>query len=91
MRHLRILLKISVANNYNNMQCLHAVRQFLAKLTFQLHHTRDIGTAYIYNVYRLNKYIKQFGPIKIFKCPSIGVILRFKLSNFSVKKIPYDT
>lgn len=38
MRNLRSLLKISVANNYNNIQCVHAVHQFSAKLTFQLHH-----------------------------------------------------
>lgn len=42
MRHLRILYKNSVANNYNNMQCVHAVRQFSAKLTLQLHHLVEI-------------------------------------------------
>lgn len=111
MRHLRILLKTSVANNYNNMQCVHAVRQFSAKLPFQLHNLVESASYHYklrlklqetvqvtYKRHRNSIYItskdqmntKQFGPIQIFKCPSIGVILQFKLSDFSVKKTPYD-
>lgn len=51
MRHLRILLQISVANNYNNMQGLHAVRQFSAKLTFQLHHMLGHVQGHNYSIY----------------------------------------